>query len=206
MKDCPNCGEKVKDDKKFCPKCGSSLPVDKAEKSSSSNNSKILIVAVAVIICVAIVAGAFVMINNNGSDSSDDVVVSDNSSNDTVVDSSDADSKAKDDSSDSMDLDAALLRYTDTDEVLMTIAFNEADSNNDDVLTGSEISEYDRLAQLGRKYGVAEYAEPHEEHGSITRYCTTHGRVATGEDFKCPYCQAENLDAKTVKDSTKYNE
>lgn len=203
MKICPNCGEKVKDDKKFCPKCGSSLTVAQAEKSGSSNNSKILIVAVAAIICVAIIAGAYVLVNNNGSD---DVVVTNDTDSDDSVEESDTDSNDDKDSSDSLNIDDALLRYTDTDKVLMTIAFNEADANDDDLLSGSEVSEYDRLAQLGRKYGIAKYAEPHEEHGAITRYCTTHGRVATGEDFKCPYCIEDGIDPVTVKDSTKYNQ
>ena len=103
-------------------------------------------------------------------------------------------------------LDDALKKYSGTDSVLMTVAFNEADANNDNLLTGNEISEYDRLAKLGMKFGVAKYAEPHEEHGAITRYCTTHGRVATGEDFKCPYCIEDGIDPATVKDSTKYNQ
>lgn len=195
MKICPNCGEKVKDDKKFCPKCGSSLTVAQAEKNGSSNNSKILIVAVAAIICVAIIAGAYVLVNNNGSD--DVVVTNDTDSDDSVENSADANS---------VDLDDALKKYSGTDSVLMTVAFNEADANNDNLLTGNEISEYDRLAKLGMKFGVAKYAEPHEEHGAITRYCTTHGRVATGEDFKCPYCIEDGIDPATVKDSTKYNE
>lgn len=195
MKICPNCGEKVKDDKKFCPKCGSSLAVAQPEKSGSSNNSKILIVAVAAIICVAIIAGAYVLVNNNGSD--DVVVTNDTDSDDSVENSADANS---------VDLDDALKKYSGTDSVLMTVAFNEADANNDNLLTGNEISEYDRLAKLGMKFGVAKYAEPHEEHGAITRYCTTHGRVATGEDFKCPYCIEDGIDPATVKDSTKYNE
>ena len=195
MKICPNCGEKVKDDKKFCPKCGSSLTVAQAEKNGSSNNSKILIVAVAAIICVAIIAGAYVLVNNNGSD--DVVVTNDTDSDDSVENSADANS---------VDLDDALKKYSGTDSVLMTVAFNEADANDDNLLTGNEISEYDRLAKLGMKFGVAKYAEPHEEHGAITRYCTTHGRVATGEDFKCPYCIEDGIDPATVKDSTKYNE
>ena len=45
----------------------------------------------------------------------------------------------------------------------------------------------------------------YNEHGSITRYCTTHGRVTTGEDLQCPYCKAEGLDSRTVKGSTEYN-
>ena len=37
-----------------------------------------------------------------------------------------------------------------------------------------------------------------------TRYCTTHGRVAVGSDNRCPYCEAEGLDSRTVKGSTEY--
>ena len=187
LKSCPNCGEQVQDDKKFCPKCGASLIVAKAENNNSSGSKNILIIAVALIICVAIIAGAFVMMNNNGSDTV--TVVNDDDSSD----------------SNSVNFDEAMAMYPDADSVLMTIAFNEAESNGDDLLTGDEISEFKRLAKLGIKTGDASLAEAHDEKGSITRYCTTHGRVTTGDDFKCPYCQAEGVDARTLKGSTEYN-
>ena len=76
-----------------------------------------------------------------------------------------------------------------------------ADANK----TGDEISEFKRLAKLGIETGDASLAEAHDENGPITRYCTTHGRVTTGDDFKCPYCQAEGVDARTLKGSTEYN-
>ena len=198
LKSCPNCGEQVQDDKKFCPKCGASLIVAKAENNNSSGSKNILIIAVALIICVAIIAGAFVMMNNNGSDTV--TVVNDDDSSDSV-ESSDDDSS----DSNSVNFDEAMAMYPDADSVLMTIAFNEAESNGDDLLTGDEISEFKRLAKLGIETGDASLAEAHDEKGSITRYCTTHGRVTTGDDFKCPYCQAEGVDARTLKGSTEYN-
>ena len=209
MKSCPNCGEQVSDDKKFCPKCGASLIVAKAENNNSSGSKNILIIAVALIICVVIIAGAFVMMNNNGSDTV--TVVNDDDSSDSVEssddDSSDSVESSDDDSSDSdsVNFDEAMAMYPDADSVLMTIAFNEAESNGDDLLTGDEISEFKRLAKLGIETGDASLAEAHDEKGSITRYCTTHGRVTTGDDFKCPYCQAEGVDARTLKGSTEYN-
>ena len=189
MKSCPNCGEQVQDDKKFCPKCGASLIVAKTENNNSSGSKNILIIAVALIICVAIIAGAFVMMNNNSSD--------------TVTGVNDNDSDDSD--SNSVNFDEAMAMYSDADSVLMTIAFNEAESNGDDLLTGDEISEFKRLAKLGIETGDASLAEAHDENGPITRYCTTHGRVTTGDDFKCPYCQAEGVDARTLKGSTEYN-
>ena len=201
LKSCPNCGEQVQDDKKFCPKCGASLIVAKTENNNSSGSKNILIIAVALIICVAIIAGAFVMMNNNSSDTV--TVVNDNDSDDSddSVESSDEDSS----DSNSVNFDEAMAMYSDADSVLMTIAFNEAESNGDDLLTGDEISEFKRLAKLGIETGDASLAEAHDEIGPITRYCTTHGRVTTGDDFKCPYCQAEGVDARTLKGSTEYN-
>lgn len=85
MKICPNCGEKVNDDKKFCPKCGSSVTVAQAEKSGSSLNKNILVIAVAVIICVAIAAGALVMMNDSNNSDNGSVAVENNSSAENSV-------------------------------------------------------------------------------------------------------------------------
>jgi TonB-dependent SusC/RagA subfamily outer membrane receptor len=78
-------------------------------------------------------------------------------------------------------------------------------ANKDGLLTGSEINEFKRLAKLAINTASESDSTTYNEHGSITRYCTTHGRVTTGEDLQCPYCKAEGLDSRTVKGSTEYN-
>ena len=89
--------------------------------------------------------------------------------------------------------------------------FDEADANGDGVLTGSEISKFKKLADLTERTADTSNTENVEaqDYGAgdgttKTRYCTTHGRVAVGDDNLCPYCLEEGLDARTVKGSTEY--
>ena len=89
--------------------------------------------------------------------------------------------------------------------------FDEADADGDGVLTGSEISKFKSLADLTDRTADTsntEHVEASEQGAgdgtTKTRYCTTHGRVAVGDDNRCPYCEAEGLDSRTVKGSTEY--
>ena len=90
--------------------------------------------------------------------------------------------------------------------------FDEADANGDGVLTGGEISKFKKLADLTKRTADTSNTENVEAQDyagtgdgtTKTRYCTTHGRVAVGDDNLCPYCLDEGLDARTVKDSTEY--
>ena len=90
-------------------------------------------------------------------------------------------------------------------------AFDEEDKNGDGVLAGSEISKFKNLADLTERTADTSNTENVEaqdygagEGTTKTRYCTTHGRVAVGDDNRCPYCEAEGLDSRTVKGSTEY--
>ncbi len=213
MKFCHNCGAEIKDNAKFCPKCGSSLntgtnlkEANRANINSSSANSggskNVLIIAVALVICVAIIAGAFIIMSNN--DSPDVVVVNASvDDNGSVEETSSSSSSSS--SSDYLTYSDALNMYSGSSSNIISNAFYEADSNGDGLLTGSEISEFKRLADLAVETASESNSDTKNEHGSITRYCTTHGRVTTGEDLKCPYCEAEGLDSRTVKGSTEYN-
>lgn len=215
MKYCPNCGAEVKEKSKFCPKCGSSIndnAVNNArgiaansQKSNGSSNN-VLIIAVAAVIIVAIIAGTFVFLSGNDS-GTDVVVVNNTDSDDSVEESSNSDSSSSSSSSssDSVTYSQAQSMYPDASSNVISNAFNEADANNDGILTGSEISEFKRLAKLAINTASESDSTTYNEQGSITRYCTTHGRVTTGEDLQCPYCKAEGLDARTVKGSTEYN-
>ena len=217
MKYCPNCGAEVKENSKFCPKCGSSITNvvnDVNRNALNSQNSKgssnnVIIIAVAAVIIVAIIAGTFVFLSGNDS-GSDVVVVNNTDSDDSVDESSDSDSsssssKSSSSSSDAVTYSQAQSMYPNTASNVISNAFDEADSNNDGLLTGSEISEFKRLAKLAINTASESDSTTYNEHGSITRYCTTHGRVTTGEDLQCPYCKAEGLDSRTVKGSTEYN-
>ena len=217
MKYCPNCGAEVKENSKFCPKCGSSITnvVNEVNRNAmNSQNSKgssnnVIIIAVAAVIIVAIIAGTFVFLSGNDS-GSDVIVVNNSDSDDAVEESSDSGSSSSNSGSSSSSSDAvtysqAQSMYPDTSSNVISNAFDEADANKDGLLTGSEINEFKRLAKLAINTASESDSTTYNEHGSITRYCTTHGRVTTGEDLQCPYCKAEGLDSRTVKGSTEYN-
>lgn len=217
MKYCPNCGAEVKENSKFCPKCGSSITnvVNEVNRNAmNSQNSKessnnVIIIAVAAIIIVAIIAGTFVFLSGNDS-GSDVIVVNNSDSDDAVEESSDSGSSSSNSGSSSSSSDAvtysqAQSMYPNTASNVISNAFDEADANKDGLLTGSEINEFKRLAKLAINTASESDSTTYNEHGSITRYCTTHGRVTTGEDLQCPYCKAEGLDSRTVKGSTEYN-
>ncbi len=217
MKYCPNCGAEVKENSKFCPKCGSSITNvvnDVNRNALNSQNSKgssnnVIIIAVAAVIIVAIIAGTFVFLSGNDS-GSDVIVVNNSDSDDAVEESSDSGSSSSNSGSSSSSSDAvtysqAQSMYPDTSSNVISNAFDEADANKDGLLTGSEINEFKRLAKLAINTASESDSTTYNEHGSITRYCTTHGRVTTGEDLQCPYCKAEGLDSRTVKGSTEYN-
>ena len=219
MKYCPNCGAEVKENSKFCPKCGSSITnvVNEVNRNAmNSQNSKgssnnVIIIAVAAVIIVAIIAGTFVFLSGN--DSGSDVIVVNNSDSDDAVEessdsgssSSSSNSGSSSSSSDAVTYSQAQSMYPDTSSNVISNAFDEADANKDGLLTGSEINEFKRLAKLAINTASESDSTTYNEHGSITRYCTTHGRVTTGEDLQCPYCKAEGLDSRTVKGSTEYN-
>ena len=217
MKYCPNCGAEVKENSKFCPKCGSSITNvvnDVNRNALNSQNSKgssknVIIIAVAAVIIVAIIAGTFVFLSGNDS-GSDVIVVNNSDSDDAVEESSDSGSSSSNSGSSSSSSDAvtysqAQSMYPNTASNVISNAFDEADANKDGLLTGSEINEFKRLAKLAINTASESDSTTYNEHGSITRYCTTHGRVTTGEDLQCPYCKAEGLDSRTVKGSTEYN-
>ena len=217
MKYCPNCGAEVKENSKFCSKCGSSITnvVNEVNRNAmNSQNSKgssnnVIIIAVAAVIIVAIIAGTFVFLSGNDS-GSDVIVVNNTDSDDAVEESSDSGSSSSNSGSSSSSSDAvtysqAQSMYPNTASNVISNAFDEADANKDGLLTGSEINEFKRLAKLAINTASESDSTTYNEHGSITRYCTTHGRVTTGEDLQCPYCKAEGLDSRTVKGSTEYN-
>ena len=208
MKYCPNCGAEVKENSKFCSKCGSSITNvvnevnrnDMNSQNSKGSSNNVIIIAVAAVIIVAIIAGTFVFLSGNDS-GSDVIVVNNSDSDDAVEESSDSGSSSSNSGSSSSSSDAV----TNTASNVISNAFDEADANKDGLLTGSEINEFKRLAKLAINTASESDSTTYNEHGSITRYCTTHGRVTTGEDLQCPYCKAEGLDSRTVKGSTEYN-
>ena len=200
--------------------------------SNGSGNKNTLIICATAIICVIIVAGALIALNSpntvatdSSADSSNSAnVVSDANSNDGSDSNSDSnsDSDAKtaessdsDDSSSSsagMTFDEAKTYLSDASNTVARNTFDEADADGDGVLTGSEISKFKSLASLTERTADTsntEHVEAQDYGGTgdgttKTRYCTTHGRVAVGEDNRCPYCEAEGLDSRTVKGSTEY--
>lgn len=233
---CPNCGYKNKDNAKFCSKCGTKLEslnmvsnnktivsdsnLNNGNKvKNSGGNHKLIIIAVTVIICVAIVAGTFLLLNDGGNVNVSDIIASNaNSSNNNSQavssnSSSSSSSSTNSGSSDSLSYAQAKSMMAGSSETVISNTFNEADSNNDGKLTGSEVSNFKYLAGLTSRTADTSNTRHVEasDQGNTgdgttrTRYCTTHGRVAVGSNNQCPYCQQEGLDSRTVKGSTEYN-
>lgn len=229
---CPECGKENKDGSKFCKNCGASLSdvqnnihkenVEKVQSDAktspsvavsdkSSGNKNTLIICVTAIICVAIIAGALLLLNSDGG--ANDVVV--NESSDSVDVSTETKTTESSTSSSTsyneMTFDEAESYLSGASYTVFQNTFDEADANGDGVLTGSEINRFKYLADLTQRTADTSNTEHVEaqDYGAgdgttKTRYCTTHGRVAVGEDNRCPYCEAEGLDSRTVKGSTEY--
>ena len=213
---CPSCGKENKEGSKFCKHCGESLQVNVSPTTNSQpkDNKNTLIICATAIICVIIIAGAFVFLNSGANDGSD-VNVASNNVEETVNDSSDDssdDTTVAENSVDTMTYSEASTYLSGASNTVIENTFDEADKNGDGVLTGSEITSFKKLADLTERTADTsntEHVEAQDYYGTgdgttKTRYCTTHGRVAVGEDNLCPYCQQEGLDARTVKDSTEY--
>ena len=166
-----------------------------------------MIICITAIICVIIIAGAFVYLGSdllgNSSDNSDSNQTVDNSTNVTK-----SESKG---SNDEMTFVEAKKLMSGASNTVIRNTFDEADADGDGVLTGSEISKFKSLADLTDRTADTsntEHVEASDQGAgdgtTKTRYCTTHGRVAVGSDNRCPYCEAEGLDSRTVKGSTEY--
>ena len=219
---CKNCGaslsdvqsnihkenvEKVKSDSGVA-----SSTINSSSSGSSGGNKNTLI----------IFAGAVLLLNSPAENVSDTVVVNDSS--DSVNESTD-DAKTSESSSsegstpkgststESMTFAEAEPYLSGASATVIRNTFDEADADGDGVLTGSEINRFKYLADLTDRTADtsnSEHVEAQDYGGTgdgttKTRYCTTHGRVTTGEDLQCPYCKAEGLDSRTVKGSTEYN-
>ena len=164
-----------------------------------------------------IIAGAFVLLSDNGTDDATANIEgsADDSSSASVVDNSEDSSKDDDYSKASVDTltySEASTYLSGASNTVIQNTFDEADKNGDGVLTGNEITKFKSLADLTERTADTSNTEhvEAEDYGGTgdgttkTRYCTTHGRVAVGDDNLCPYCQQEGLDARTVKGSTEY--
>ena len=116
-----------------------------------------------------------------------------------------ADNSAYSSSSGTVNMNDALGMYSNVSDVLVKNAFYGADMDRDSSLSSSELSTFKRYINLSVEFSDVKKASVHNENGTITRYCTTHGRVTTEEDFECPYCKKQKLDPVTVKDSTLRN-
>lgn len=179
---------------------------EKSDKSGGSKNT--LIICATAIICVLIVAGAFLILNtdllSNSNNEVSDNITDANQTN--VSQSSDSSS-----SSNEMSFAEAKSYLSGASNTVIRNTFDEADADGDGVLVGKEISKFKSLADLTDRTADTSNTEHVEatdqgagDGTTKTRYCTTHGRVAVGDDNLCPYCKEEGLDARTVKDSTEY--
>ena len=216
---CPSCGKENKDGAKFCKNCGAKLdanvgaaPAPAPINSQSKDSKNTLIICATAIICVMIIAGALVLLNSGNEDATVNTIdtTSDESSV-SVSESNDDSSTVAKNSEDSMTYSEASSYLSGASNTVIQNTFDEADKNDDGLLTGSEISKFKNLADLTERTADTSNTENVEaqDYGAgdgttKTRYCTTHGRVAVGSDNRCPYCEAEGLDSRTVKGSTEY--
>ena len=208
---CPSCGKENNDGAKFCKHCGASLNVNSSPApakniSQPKDNKNTLIICATAIICVIIIAGAFVFLNS-GNNEDVNVNTVESMSNDSVSEDASNDKNTED----SMTYAEATNYLSGASSTVIQNTFDEADANGDGLLTGSEISKFKKLADLTERTADTSNTENVEaqDYGAgdgttKTRYCTTHGRVAVGSDNRCPYCEAEGLDSRTVKGSTEY--
>jgi len=209
---CPSCGSENKEGAKFCKHCGSSLNVNVSQApaqniSQPKDNKNTLIICVTAIICVIIIAGALVFLNSGSNEDDANVNTVESMSNDSVSE----DASVAKNTEDSMTYAEATNYLSGASSTVIQNTFDEADKNGDGLLTGSEISKFKKLADLTERTADTSNTENVEaqDYGAgdgttKTRYCTTHGRVAVGSDNRCPYCEAEGLDSRTVKGSTEY--
>ncbi len=209
---CPSCGAENKEGAKFCKHCGASLNVNVSQApaqniSQPKDNKNTLIICVTAIICVIIIAGAFVFLSNGSNEDDANVNTVESMSNDSVSE----DASVAKNTEDSMTYAEATNYLSGASSTVIQNTFDEADKNGDGLLTGSEISKFKKLADLTERTADTSNTENVEaqDYGAgdgttKTRYCTTHGRVAVGSDNRCPYCEAEGLDSRTVKGSTEY--
>ena len=209
---CPSCGKENNDGAKFCKHCGASLNVNVSQApaqniSQPKDNKNTLIICVTAIICVIIIAGAFVFLSNGSNEDDANVNTVESMSNDSVSE----DASVAKNTEDSMTYAEATNYLSGASSTVIQNTFDEADKNGDGLLTGSEISKFKKLADLTERTADTSNTENVEaqDYGAgdgttKTRYCTTHGRVAVGSDNRCPYCEAEGLDSRTVKGSTEY--
>jgi hypothetical protein len=209
---CPSCGKENNEGAKFCKHCGASLnvnvsqPINSQPKDNPKDNKNTLIICATAIICVIIIAGAFVFLNS-GNNEDVNVNTVESMSNDSVSEDASNDKNTED----SMTYAEATNYLSGASSTVIQNTFDEADANGDGLLTGSEISKFKKLADLTERTADTSNTENVEaqDYGAgdgttKTRYCTTHGRVAVGSDNRCPYCEAEGLDSRTVKGSTEY--
>lgn len=186
-----------------------SSSIKKPNQVKTNNNT--LIICLTAIICLAIIVGAFVYLGTdllNSADNSADNQTDLNQTNINQTNNSESDLKT---SNDEMTFVEAKKLMKGSSNTVIRNTFDEADADGDGVLMGSEISRYKYLADLTDRTADSSNTEHVEatdqgagDGTTKTRYCTTHGRVAVGDDNLCPYCKEEGLDARTVKDSTEY--
>lgn len=209
---CPSCGEDNKDGAKFCKHCGASLKVSAQAPPASSqpkDNKNTLIICATAIICVIIIAATLVFMNSESDDSS--VVVND-ANTVSSVDNSDSSSEdnVEDDAPKGKTLSDAASYFSGALKTVVGHVFDECDDNGDGYLDDAEYSNYKNLVAFTKKWARDitnndEVATPDlwNGDGSVrTRYCADHGRVAVGDDDRCPYCEELGYDSRTRSGST----
>lgn len=101
--------------------------------------------------------------------------------------------------------------FPEASNTVLKHVFDESDSNGDGYLSNSEFKTFEDVKRFTKEYANVkneEYVETPDlwngDGTTRTRYCADHGRVAVGDDNKCPWCIKYGYDPRTRADSTKY--
>lgn len=102
--------------------------------------------------------------------------------------------------------------FSDASDEVVANVMDECDSQGDAYLNESEFKKFKDLVEFTREHAANK--KNHDKVNNVnkwlgkgttkTRYCADHGRVAVGEDNKCPWCIKYGNDPVTKSDSTEY--
>ena len=212
---CPKCGTENREGSKFCKGCGEKLsmtppPTNVASQPKSSKNT--LIICATAIICVLILAGAFVLMNGGSNDSVDSTNVVNDANTVSSVENNEDSSASTDEAAKGKDFTEAASYFSGASNRVVKHVFDECDVDGDGYLTDDEFSNYKDLVAFTKKWAVDianedDVTTPDLWNGdgsTRTRYCADHGRIAVGDDDRCPYCEELGYDSRTRSGSTKY--
>ncbi len=108
-------------------------------------------------------------------------------------------------SSRGIDFAEAATYFPEASSTVLAHVFDEADTDADGYLSGSELELFKKVRDHTKKYAVNIKNEYHTgpiSNNDKTGYCADHGRVAVVDDSQCPYCIKLGYDDTRTKTSS----